>query len=440
MKIYELLLLLFYRMVKGDKRYNYYRKLRSNLKLNRNEILKEQSKNIQKLINHAYNQTEYYRELMDLHQISPKDINTKEDLNKLPPLTKQLIKDNISKITSNDGYSRNMIKVTSSGSTGEQGIIYRSSFSEEISRASWLRNNSMIGWMPWDKTAWIWTSPVEHLTLKKSIIARIGMLLNRKIILNSFNYSSSEFSIWYQKILKFKPKVLFGNSSVILEFSNFLLEKKIKLPSVKIVVSTTEQLKKREIIERAFNCKVYNQYGSSEVIAIGIEIRKNEMLFTDDVVVLNTNEDIEFLLTPLFSYGFPLINYKLGDTGENLCVNKISSIYPFPIMNLKIGRTTDKFLTENNRKISTSSLGSYMSKFDLGIKEHKIVQANYSEFEIYFVSNKNTDVESYCKKVTFCLEEYFGKNLTIKFKNVQKLPVEKSGKRLMFKRTFNLEI
>ena len=439
MRIYEQIISAFYAVINGDNRYKYYKKLRSNLNLSRNEIIQKQKEDIQKLIHHAYHHTAYYKELMDLYGLTPNDINTKEDLMKLPPLTKQLIKNNIEKLTSDDGFSKNLIKFTSSGSTGEQGLIYRSRFSEDMSRASWLRNNSMIGWMPLDKTAWIWASPLENKSYLRRVYVNSKMFLNRKIFLNSFNYAISDFPNWYQKVLKFKPKVIYGNSSVIGEFSNFMLKNKLKLPSVKIVVCTTEQLRNRDLIEEAFNCKVYDQYGSSEVVAIGIEVRKDEMIFTDDVVVLNSNENNEFLLTPLFSYGFPLINYKLGDTGENVSSNKISNLYPFPIMDLMIGRTTDKFLTDSNRKISTSSLGSYMAKLDLGIDGHKIIQSNYKEFEIFYKSSSPDD-EIYYNKVTTSLNEYFGNDLNIKFKKVSKLPIEKSGKNLMFKRTFNLEV
>jgi phenylacetate-CoA ligase len=440
MEIYEKIISAFYLLVKKDHRYKFYNDLRLNLKLSREEIVEKQNKSIQKLIEHAYNQTVYYKELMDSLHLEPADFKTKDDLKKLPPLTKQLIKKNISKLTSNDGHSKDLIKITSSGSTGEQGVIFRSRIYEDISRASWMRNNSMVGWFPLDKTAWIWATPLCYGSIFEKINAKFKALLNRKIMLNSFNYAEEDFPIWYQRILKFKPKVLYGNSSIIGEFSNYILNNNLSLPSIKMVVCTTEQLKNRELISQAFNCKVYDQYGSSEVIAIGIEVEENEMLFTDDVVVLNLNESNEFLLTPLYSFGFPLINYKLGDTGENACLNTISNKYPFPIMNLKIGRTTDKFLTENNRKISTSSLASYMAKFDLGIKEHKIIQSDYKDFEIFYIPDTSINVEKYYKTVSECLEGHFGKNLKVNYSEVEKLPVEKSGKVLMFKRTFKLEI
>jgi len=439
MNIYEMMLSLFYKILKGDDRYKYYEELKANLNLSRTDIIKIQNKNIKKLINHAYFNTQYYKELMDSHCILPEDINNREDLNKLPALTKQLIKDNIDKITSDDKFSKNLIELTSGGSTGEQAVIYKSSFYDQISRGSWLRNNAMIGWMPSDKTVWIWGSPIEHARIKESLIARLGIFVNRRIILNAFNYSEDDFSKWYNKILKFEPKVVFGYSSIILEFANFLIENKLKLPSVKMVVSTTEKLFKRKIIESAFNCKVHDQYGCREVISIGIELSKNKMVFTDDVVVLNTNEENEFLLTPLFSYGFPLINYKVGDRGKIKNIDEVNSKYPFPEMNLEIGRITDNFINRKHNKISTSALSTYLSTFDLGVKEHQIIQVSYTSFEINFVPYESTNCEAYYKIVRNCLEEYFGNDLWIRFTLVTAFPVEKSGKKLLFKRTFKFE-
>jgi len=437
MNIYELFLSSFYRILKGDKRYKYYRELSSNLKCSRKDIILEQNKNIRKLIDHAYHQTAYYKELMDSLNINPNDIKTKEDLNKLPELTKQLIKENIKNLTSNDHYSQNMFKETSGGSTGERAILYKSTFFNQMSRGSWLRNNSIIGWMPTDKSAWIWGSSIK---LESNFINKVAVFLNRRLILNAFQYTSDDFPIWHQKILKFKPKVVFGYSSIILEFSKFIIDNNLKLPSVKMVVSTSEKLRKHELIENAFNCKVYDQYGCREVIAIGIELDSSEMILTDDVVVLNTNEDHEFLLTPLFSYGFPLINYKVGDIGHIKKNKNIDKKYPFLNMDLEIGRVSDYFLRENNLRISSVAFSSAMDPTNFGIEVHQIIQVNYTKFEINYIPLESSDLKKYYKSVAEQLEHFFGKNLTIKFKGVLKIPVEKSGKLLLFKRIFKLSV
>ena len=73
MHIVELLQRISYFCI-NDKRYRYYDDLMKNLKLNRNDIIKIQNNLINRLIDHAYNQTEYYREVMDSSRLSPGDI------------------------------------------------------------------------------------------------------------------------------------------------------------------------------------------------------------------------------------------------------------------------------------------------------------------------------------------------------------------------------
>ena len=66
-----------------------------------------------------------------------------------------------------------------------------------------------------------------------------------------------------------------------------------------MVVSSCDKLLERETIAKAFNCNVYDQYGCREIVAIGIETKPTEMVFTDDTTIVNTNENDEFLLTSL---------------------------------------------------------------------------------------------------------------------------------------------
>jgi phenylacetate-CoA ligase len=434
----EFLLNLSYRLFLNDNRFKYYKTLLNNLKLTRVEIINSQNENIQKLIIHAYNSTVYYKELFDSNKLNPYDIKTNNDLLLIPPLTKEIIANNIEKLKSNDKYGIKLTKVTSGGSTGVQAVIYKSHFFEEVSRGAWLRNNAMIGWMPGDKSVWIWGSPIEHIAQKKSIKVKLGIFLNRRIILNAYKYSTSDFPQWYKTILKFKPKVVFGYSSIILEFAQFLISNNLLLPTVKLVVSTTEKLNNREIIEKAFQCNVHDQYGCREIITIAIESRKDEMLLTDDIVLLNTNESNEILLTALHSFGFPLINYRVGDTGNIVGKPHSANEFPFPVFNLKIGRITDNFINHQNIKVSSSAFSTYLSTLNLNIKEHQFIQNDYKSFTVNFIITNSTNIDSYKYEVQKCLEEYFGENLSIKFQNVDRIQSEKSGKRLMFKRLFLL--
>ncbi len=439
MIIFEILQNIAYRLNGNDKRYTYYRKLLKNIYCNREQIESIQNVAIVNLIEHAYSQSPYYKELFDKNAIDPKSIKTASDLSKLPELTKRLVKQNVELLKTNDAYGSKLKRITSGGSTGFQAEVYISPYYEQISRAASLRNNTMCGWFPFDKAVWLWGSPIEHLQIQKGYKARIGSLINRRLLLNTYKYDSREFPVWFDKICKYGPKVIYGYASTLLEFSKFLLENKLYAPSIKVVVSTTEKLQERETIASAFRCHVVDQYGCREVLAVGIEEKPGEMLITDDVVVVSVNKQSEILLTALYSYGFPLINYKVGDTAEIVSEQGAISNEPFRKMHLKIGRITDNFLTYEGKTVSSSAFSVYLSTLRLEIQQHQIVQRDYKNFIINYIPEEYTSRDNYAKKMNMALEEYFGENLLVAYNKVDKIPIEKSGKRLMFKRAFKLD-
>ena len=437
MQFYEILQRISY-LIKGDRRYRYYDKLKQNLSFSRNEMIDYQNQLIQKLVFHAYNKTLYYRDLMDDLDLSPNDIKTKHDLKKLPVLSKSIIRQNIEELKSNDRYSEKLSEDISGGSTGNVAIIYKSPYFIQMSRAAGMRNNLLVDWYPADKSVWIWGAPYEHQQARESLITKIGLLLNRRLLFNAYNYSRKDFPSWVEKIKKFKPKIVYGYASILLEFSEFLIENEISLDSVLKVVSTSETLQERDVIEKGFGCDVFDQYGCREILGIGIESGKNEMLIADDVVALNIGEEGEFLITALHSYGFPLINYKLGDCGVLVESNESENKLPFSKMNLKIGRITDNFLTRDQRTVSGSALGTYISTFKMSVLGYQLIQNDYADFAVKYIPDEGFDFESYKSTLANILTEYFGEDVLLHFEQVDTLPVEKSGKKLMFKRLFKI--
>ena len=437
MHIVELLQRISYFCI-NDKRYRYYDDLMGNIKLNRNEIIKIQNSLITRLIDHAYNQTKYYREVMDSSGLSPGDITNKDELKKLPVLTKSIIRANIKNLISKDLYSKNLIEVTSGGSTGNQVVIYKSSLFDQVSRGASLRNNLLANWRPSDKSVWIWGAPYEHQKVRESFISKLGLLINRRLLFNAYNYSPLDFPKWVEKINIYKPKILYGYASIILEFAKYLLYSNDILPSIKSVVSTTETLTGREAIENAFNCRVFDQYGSREILAIGIESKNGTMMIADDVVALNILDSGEFSITALHSYGFPLINYIIGDFGE-VFQSDINDYLPFSSLKIRIGRTTENFLTAENRVVASSSLSVYISTSKLPIIEQQIIQNNYKEFIVNYIPDIDFNFAHYQLIIRRVFKEYFGDDVAIVFNKVEKIPLENSGKKLMCKQMFQVQ-
>ncbi|RJP56871.1 MAG: phenylacetate--CoA ligase family protein [Candidatus Auribacter fodinae] len=436
MNIFETIQNIAYQCI-GDKRYSYYKRLKNNLSLSRDEMVSLQNRLIGKLIVHAYHHTRYYRELMDSLHLKPEDISCKEDLKKLPLLSKSTIRDNFNALKSDDRFGNKLFEMTSGGSTGNQAHICKSPYFNQYSKAALLRNNYITGWEPRDKSVWLWGAPYEHQKLEDSLVSRIGIIVNRRLLFNAYNYSPDDFPVWYEKILRFRPKIIFGYATIILDFAKYLKANNLLIPNISHVVSTTETLRERDLIAEVFKCPVYDFYGCREINGVGVEFPPGTMRIADDVVALNIYENGEFVITALHSYGFPLINYRLGDKGSAIEESTLKNdSLPLSALTLTIGRTTDNFINSSGRYISSSALSTYISTFKINVGEQQIIQKNYKTFVIHYVPDEGFSEKKYSDVITKALEEYFGSPLDLTITRVDKIPLEKSGKKLMFKRMF----
>ena len=409
--------------IRGDFRYYYYSKLLKNLKLSREEVINLQNNKLRKLICHAYDSVPFYREYFKKKGLQPDDIKNISDLVHLPIMTKQIIKNNINKLK-NIRYKR-LIRVTSGGSTGEAAVIYKSPYFLQMSRAVSMRNFSIAGWLPWSKSVWIWAAPYEHQHISKSLIARLGMFINGRLFLDVFSYSPSDFSLWAEKIKLFKPEILYGYAHIILEFAVWCITNNVRFESIEKVVTTAETLTDKKTIERAFGVKVYDQYGSREVLSIAIECKNGSMHISDDTVVIEQTDENHLLITALDSFHFPIIRYEIGDTGVKLnrtCPCGLN----FSLMDLKIGRISDNFILPNGRKIC--GFATKVSKL-INMNKYQLIQKEIDSFELKFVGNMDEGIQM---KFRQALEKYFGK-VEIVFTPVENIPVEPSGKRFLFK-------
>jgi len=77
-----------------------------------------QHRELEKLIQHSYDNVPYYRDLFREHGLSPRDIQRKEDLKKLPFLTKDLIKANFEQLQAQNMPRSSIEFHTTGGTTG----------------------------------------------------------------------------------------------------------------------------------------------------------------------------------------------------------------------------------------------------------------------------------------------------------------------------------
>ena len=78
-----------------------------------------QLKKVQQLLAYAYEHTRYYRNLFDKNNIKPWDVQSLDDMKKIPVLTKDIVRDNLQDMISDVIPKDKLIYVTTGGSTGK---------------------------------------------------------------------------------------------------------------------------------------------------------------------------------------------------------------------------------------------------------------------------------------------------------------------------------
>ena len=130
------------------KRFNdfFYKKLESLIESENwssQQIEEYQNEKLRELVRYAYDNVPYYREVMSHSRLSPHDIRRREDLEKLPILSKEEVRSNFSKLISQKIPSNKLIFKHTSGTTGKSLQFYVDQNHIPFQWAIWWRHRKI---------------------------------------------------------------------------------------------------------------------------------------------------------------------------------------------------------------------------------------------------------------------------------------------------------
>jgi len=360
------------------------------------EIKKYQLDKFKQLLMEA-DKSPYYKEIIESFGKSL-DKFTLEDLKKFPILTKDIIRKEKTRLLTKP--VEELFANSSGGSTGEPINFYQDQNYRDHVWATMMIIMETCGWFYGARVARLWGAPQDKPGLK----GKIAYFLQNTRFYDSFNMSEENMLKYHKDMEKFQPDVIISYASSIYLLAKFLEKKGIKPNYPKISISTSAETLHpymRETIEKIFNTKVFDKYGSREVSAIAYECEAHSGLhiIMDNVIVecidSITGEEVwdkpgELLITDLNNYGMPFIRYKIGDMGI-LSKEKCRCGRNTLLLKRVIGRTTDNFILKNGRIVH----GEYFTHLFYGlegIKEFQFVQEKIDRFIFYIVKDENFDV------------------------------------------------
>lgn len=288
-----------------------------------------QLKKLQKLISFSYQHVPYYRQLFDNIGLKPNDIRELSDIKKIPISTKSMIrKDKDNLIADNvDINSRKIKHSITGGTTGIPFALYKDTQTRDFTWGAYYRWYDWMGIKKGDRKAILWSSGavIDHTWVQKCK-SQIIHRLNNRLHLNAYGLNDEYLQYVAKKLIKFKPTLIHGYLSAILQVAKYFKEHNLTLPSLRAISSTTETLLPmyREYIEDAFGVKMFDQYGCGECSSMAFECGAHMGLHvTDEHCLLEIVDESDsycygkpgrVILTDLDNYAFPFIRYENGDS------------------------------------------------------------------------------------------------------------------------------
>ncbi len=394
-----------------------------------------QTEQLQNMLLSIYEHVPYYKSIMQERGLKPTDFTALGDLQKLPFLTKEIIRAHTERLKSND--AKSLARFNTGGSTGAPLIFYigKERISHDVA-AKW-RATRWWGVDIGDPEIVIWGSPVE-LGAQDRIRAIRDLIFRTKLI-PAFEMSEKNLDRFVEEIRSFNPKMLFGYPSSLSLIARHAEKRNICLDvlNVKVAFVTSERLydEQRNDIERVFGCPVANGYGGRDAGFIAHQCPEGGMHITaEDIIVeivdkegaiQRPGEAGEVVITHLATREFPFVRYKTGDIAV-LDDRDCSCGRGLPLLKDIQGRTTDFIVAADGTVMHGLAL-IYVIRDLNGVSDFKIIQQSIDAIDVQIVPGEGYQ-ESIEAEIRQGFKKRLGQGVMVSIEKVDKIAPEKSGK------------
>jgi len=410
-----------------NKDYCAYTKLLANREFLDEEAIKEyQFNELKKILIYANDNVPYYSELFYQVGFYPQEMKSTYEMNVIPFLTKEIIRENFDKLISTKKVPGGHYVATTGGSTGEPLKVlldYKCVFKEN---AFVNHYRSKLGYKTKDRLATF--RGVEF----DDKLWQFNPMQN-ELIFSPFKLSNHTLSKYVNKINEFKPQYLNGYLSSIYFLAKLMSENGInfKYPIKGVfLISENIDLKQRDFVEKIFSVPTSTFYGHSERCIIAEEKCKNEYQFDPfyGYTELTSKGDdmLEVSGTGFLNKTMPLIRYKTDDVcmkGENFY--KIDG-----------SRKSNLGLYGYNGEFFAHAAFNFHSEVFNNVVNYQFVQKQKGRVDLLLVVNKyfvNEEIDIMKKEIDKKTKDV----ISFDIKVVDKLILSKRGKFKMFITNFN---
>jgi phenylacetate-CoA ligase len=394
------------------------------------DIRTYRNRRLQSFIGHIASSVPYYRRKFSQWGIDPDEVNTLDDLKRIPILTKEEIQAHYPEMISEAIPKNRRIVLHTSGTTGG-GLCFattRSAIQEQY--AVWWRYRRWHG-IPRD----IWYAnfggrSIVPLSQNKPPYWRVNYP-GKQIQFSGYHMSADTLGDYVAELKKRQVHWLHGYPSLLALLAIYVVENGIEFGNqIRWVTIGAENLlsSQSEMIEQAFGVPPLQHYGMVEGVANISECEKGRLHVDEDysAVEFIPNPDgpgYRIIGTAFTNYAVPFLRYDVQDI-VSLDESKCSCGRPGRVISSLDGRHEDYIILRNGSKLGRMD---HIFKDMINIQEAQIVQREPGEIIYRIVRGESytDDDERLLLKET---KKRVGDSTGITVRYVDQLPRSESGK------------
>lgn len=390
-----------------------------------------QSERLKNLIKHCAEHVPYYQKKFAEYGIIPSQIQTPDDLKKLPTLTKEDVRGNTVKLIANNFDKKKLIAESTSGTTGTPLTVWHDDKTYVYQKAVQFLHHQ---WAGYNNKEWIGIlAGYKVVSINRSKPPFwVKNYIGKQIHFSTYHLNSNNTKFYYYELKKSRVKYLLGYPSAIGLLAKFINNYTHESIPMKGIFLSSEPIYdwQREEIKRAFQCNIYDYFGQAEKVTSAIScgmtsnLHLNMELSAIELVKFD-DKNFNIIGTSLVNYAMPLIRYELNDLTSGIlnncpCGRKHTLLKPIDT------KMEDYVITPEGNLISASLL-TFPFKRAKGIIESQIIQNDKNSLIVKLVTNNlftNDEKFDLIDNILSCV----GLNMKIFIEKVDKIPRTKNGK------------
>jgi phenylacetate-CoA ligase len=420
----------------GEKYDRVRRELGETQYYSRERMEEYQNRRLVQLVQHAYQTVPYYRDLFDRHGLTSKDIQSKDDIHKIPVLTRDAVRSNRNRLISDKYRPQDLVHGHTSGTTGSPlDFFWDINTCVYTNGVDWRQKN-WAGINYGDRIAVLLGRTIVPIDSKRPPFWRMNYLHNQ-LWLSSFHLREESLHYYVEKLKSYRPAAIEGYPSTVYILARYLLSRNLTLP-VKAVLTSSETLYpvQRAAMEAAFGCKVFDFYGLAERVVFATECDQHtgrHLNFEYGLVEIVDDKNRQLpagrsgfvVSTSLQNFGMPFIRYRTSDV-TSIKFRTCTCGREMPLMEEVTTKAEDIVVTPDGRMISPSVLTHPFKPLDT-IEKSQILQEDIDRLVIRIVRRPGyTDSDT--EKLLHAFRERIGPDVRVDVEFVDDIPRTSSGK------------